>query len=132
MIECDIAHRRTVAALCRLYKLIRNPMHPLYIWCSTASAGFTRRFGRTHRYTYAPPRCRTSQYCRTFIPLSAPLWNILRTLYSMVWDSRVSRAGPMLFYWSYFDVVITKKIKSFIFNSRYYDTVKLQSHLLIT
>ena len=28
-----------------------------------------------HRYTYAPPRCRTSQYCRTFIPLSVSLWN---------------------------------------------------------
>ena len=28
-----------------------------------------------HRYTYAPPRCRTSQYHRTFIPLSVSLWN---------------------------------------------------------
>ena len=30
-----------------------------------------------YRYTYAPPRCRTSQYCRTFIPLSVSLWNDL-------------------------------------------------------
>ena len=30
-----------------------------------------------HRYTYAPPRCRTSQYRRTFIPLSVSLWNDL-------------------------------------------------------
>ena len=30
-----------------------------------------------HRHTYAPPRCRTSQYCRTFIPLSVSLWNVL-------------------------------------------------------
>ena len=30
-----------------------------------------------HRYTYAPPRCRTSQYSRTFIPLSVSLWNDL-------------------------------------------------------
>ena len=28
-----------------------------------------------HRYTYAPPRCRTSQYRLTFIPLSVSLWN---------------------------------------------------------
>ena len=27
----------------------------------------------THRYTYAPPRCRTSQYSRTFIPFSVSL-----------------------------------------------------------
>ena len=31
----------------------------------------------SHRYTYAPPRCRTSQYSRTFIPLSVSLWNDL-------------------------------------------------------
>ena len=33
-----------------------------------------------HRYTYAPPRCRTSQYRRTFIPLSVSLWNDLADL----------------------------------------------------
>ena len=31
----------------------------------------------THRYTYAPPRCRTSQNSRTFIPLSVSVWNDL-------------------------------------------------------
>ena len=30
-----------------------------------------------HRYTYAPPRCRTSQYSRTFIPILVSLWNDL-------------------------------------------------------
>ena len=30
-----------------------------------------------HRYTFAPPRCRTSQYHRTFVPLSVSLWNDL-------------------------------------------------------
>ena len=30
-----------------------------------------------HRYTYAPPRCRTLQYNRTFIPFSVSLWNDL-------------------------------------------------------
>ena len=28
-----------------------------------------------HRYTYAPPSYRTSQYRRTFVPLSVSLWN---------------------------------------------------------
>ena len=43
------------------------------------------------------PHCRTSQYRRTFIPsqyLSGTIWF---TPYSMVWDWRVSRAGPMPF-----------------------------------
>ena len=31
----------------------------------------------THRYTYAPPRSRTLQYSRTFIPFSVSLWNDL-------------------------------------------------------
>ena len=30
-----------------------------------------------HWYTYAPPRYRTSQYSRIFIPLSVSLWNDL-------------------------------------------------------
>ena len=30
-----------------------------------------------HQYTYAPPRCRTSPYRRTFIPWSVSLWNDL-------------------------------------------------------
>ena len=28
-----------------------------------------------HRHSLAPPRCRTYQYCRTFVPLSASLWS---------------------------------------------------------
>ena len=30
-----------------------------------------------HRYTYTPPRCRTSQYRGTFLPISVSLWNDL-------------------------------------------------------
>ena len=30
-----------------------------------------------YRYTHAPPRCRTSLYRRTFVPLSVSLWNEL-------------------------------------------------------
>ena len=28
-----------------------------------------------HRHSFAPSRCRTCQYCRTFVPLSVALWN---------------------------------------------------------
>ena len=30
-----------------------------------------------HRHSFAPPRCRTSQYRRTFVLLSVSLWNNL-------------------------------------------------------
>ena len=30
-----------------------------------------------HRHSFASPRCRTSHYCRSFVPLSVSLWNNL-------------------------------------------------------
>ena len=100
--ECDLAHRRSVAVLCMVYKFRCNPMLSLYgdlpvpyvpmrVTCGTMIA---------HRYTYAPPRCRTSQYSMTLISLSVSLWNDLSDPYSMVWDWWVSRARPMPFYWN--------------------------------
>ena len=41
------------------------------------AARVTRGALVTHRYTYAPPRCRTSQYSRTFMPISVSLYNDL-------------------------------------------------------
>ena len=54
-------------------------MHPL---CGAVPVPYvpvrvTRSALVAHRYTYAPPRCRTSQNRRTFIPLSSSLWNDL-------------------------------------------------------
>ena len=43
-----------------------------------------------HRFTYAPPRCRTSQYSRTFIPFSVSLWYDFS---DPVFDG-VARVGP--------------------------------------
>ena len=68
-----------------------NPMHPL---CGAlpvpyVSVRVTRGAVIAHRFTYAPPRCRTSQYCQTFIPLSVSLWNDLSV---SVFD-RVELAG---------------------------------------
>ena len=37
----------------------------------------TRSSQVAHRYTFAPPRCRTSQYRRTFVHHSVSLWNYL-------------------------------------------------------
>ena len=99
--EWDISHRWSVAALCMLYKIRCNPVHPL----SAAPPGtyvpvrVTRRALVAHRCTYALPRCRTLQYSRLLFPSRCPSGTILLTPYSMVWDWRVSRAGPMLLYW---------------------------------
>ena len=75
--ECDIAHRRSVAVLCILYKIRCKPMHPLndalpgpYVPVWVARGALV-----AHLYTYAPPRCRTSEYRTTFVPLSMSLWN---------------------------------------------------------
>ena len=77
--DCDLEHRRSVAVLCTLYKIRCNPMHPL---CGDLPVPYvpvrvTRGAVIAHRFTYSPPRCRTSQHRRTFIPLSVSLWNDL-------------------------------------------------------
>ena len=54
-------------------------MHPLY-GDPPVLYVFARVTGGAviaHRYTYATPRCRTSQYHGTFIALSVFLWNDL-------------------------------------------------------
>ena len=98
--ECDISHRRSVAVLCMLYKIRCNPVHALNgaLPGPHVAARVTRFALVAHRYTYAPPRCRTLQYSMTFIPFSVSLWNDLANPDSMVWDWRVSRAWLMLVY----------------------------------
>ena len=77
--ECDLAHRRSVAVLCMLYKMRCNSIRPLYgaLPVPYLLVRVTRSAVIAHRYTYAPPHCRTSQCCRTFIPWSVSLWNDL-------------------------------------------------------
>ena len=99
--ECDLAHRWSVAVLCMLYKIKCNPMHPLYgaLPVRYVPVRVTRGAVIAHRYTYAPSRCRTSQYRRIFFPCQYLCGTILVTPCSMVCDWLVSRAGPMHFYW---------------------------------
>ena len=77
--ECDLAHRRSVAVLCTLHKIRCNSMHPLYGAHPVryVPVRVTRGAVIAHRYTYAPPRSRTSQYRRTFVLWSVSLWNDL-------------------------------------------------------
>ena len=62
-----------------LHKIRCNPVHLLngdLPW-PYVPVRVTRGALVAHRYTYVPPSCRTSQYSRTFIPLSVSLWNNL-------------------------------------------------------
>ena len=68
VVECDSAHRHMWHAQCMLYIICANrctlsmvPYVPVRV---------TRNGLVAHQYTYAPHRCRTSQYNRNFIPLS--------------------------------------------------------------
>ena len=61
VLQCDIAHRRSVAILCMLYKIRCHPMHPLdgalprpYVPVRITPGALV-----AHPFTYAPPRCRT-------------------------------------------------------------------------
>ena len=79
VLECNLAHRRYVAVLCMLFKIQSNPMHSLRgaLPYPYVPACVTRGALVSHRHSFASPRCRTSQYHRTFVPLSVPLWDDL-------------------------------------------------------
>ena len=79
VLECKPAHRRSVAELCMLFKIKSNPMHPLSSAFSLPYVPERVTLGAlvAHRHSLAPPRCRTSQCHRSFVPLSVSLWNDL-------------------------------------------------------
>ena len=54
-----------------LYGALPVPYVPVWVTRSAVIA---------HRYTFVPSCCRTSQYRRTFTPLSVSLWNDLSDL----------------------------------------------------
>ena len=62
-----------------LFKIKSNPMHPLSgaLPLPCVPARVTRGALVVHRHSYAPPRCMTSQYRRSIVPLSVSLWNNL-------------------------------------------------------
>ena len=86
--ECDIAHRRSVEVQCTLYKIRFYPMHHLN---GALPGPYTPEWITpgalvAHRYTYAPPRCRTSHSAGLLFPSQCPLGTTLLTPYSIVWD----------------------------------------------
>ena len=68
MFECDLAHRRSVAVLCMLYKIKCNPMHPLYGAFPVPYVPVRVTRGAVIRYTSVHLCASSPQYRRT-------LWN---------------------------------------------------------
>ena len=75
VLDCNLAHRRSITELCMLFKIKCNAMHPLSsaLPLPYVPAHVTRGALVAHRHSFALPRCRTSQYRRTFVPLSVSL-----------------------------------------------------------
>ena len=100
MFECDLAHRRSVAVFCMLYKIRYNSMHSLY--CALPVPYVPVRVIRgaviAHRYTRAPPAAEPHSTTGLLFPSRHLYGTIMVTPYSMVWDWRVSRAVKIPFY----------------------------------
>ena len=108
--ECNIAHRRSVAILCMLYRISWNPMHPLqgalpvpYVPVRvTCGALVAHRYVLMRRLAVEPHSTAglsfPSQYlCGDTEPRE---YRVLLTLYLSVWDWLVLRALPILLHWS--------------------------------
>ena len=117
--ECDISHRRSVAVLCMIYKIRCNPVHPLNgardRMCQRGLHAVVWSHIGTLKHRLAAEPCSTAGL---LLPSRCSTGTILLTPYSMVWDWRVSRAGPMLLYWSkllypYYSLLLSFPFSSF-------------------
>ena len=101
VLNCNLSHRRSVAVLCMLYKIrLTRCTHfvALYLCLMCQSrlhAVLWSHIGILMRLTAAEPRS-TTGLLFSFLYLSGTIW---LTPHSMVWNWRVSRAGPMPFCW---------------------------------
>ena len=79
MQPCPSSICSRVVQLCKLFKIKSNPMHPLSgaFHLPYVPARVTRGALVARRHSFVPPLCRTSQYRRSFVPLSVSLWNDL-------------------------------------------------------
>ena len=97
VLNCTLSHRRSVAVLCMLNKVRCNLMHP---FCGALPVPYAPV--RVTRGALIAMRLPAAEHRSTALLLfssqyiSVMIW---LTPYSMVWDWRVSRAGPMPFCW---------------------------------
>ena len=105
MFQSDIAHRRPVAVLCnpmiRSTEIRCNPMHPHYgaLPGPHVPERVTRGALVAHRYTYSFLAAEARSTALPLFFFRCQCLTILLTPYWMVRNWRVSRAGPVLFYW---------------------------------
>ena len=90
-VQCDLWHRRDVAALCMLFKIRANAKHLLHprLPQPYVAPRALRNQGRRHPHQLTPVRCRTEQYQRAFIPCITNLWNNLSQ--DVTFDSGLQR-----------------------------------------
>ena len=97
MFECDISHRRSVAVLCILHKIRCTRLMMRYLGrmcqCGLHAVPWWH-IGILMHHLATEPRSTAG----LLFSSQCPSGTILLTPYTMVWDWRVSRAGPMLFY----------------------------------
>ena len=117
--KCDISHRRSVAVLCILYKIRCNSVHPLKLsldrMCQRGLHAVLCLHIGTLMHSLAAEPCSTAEL---LFPFRCSSGTILLAPFSMVWDWRVSRAGPMLLYWSkllypYYSLLLSFPFSSF-------------------
>ena len=113
--ECDISYRRSVAVLCTLYKIRCNPVLSLVRVCQRGLHAVLWSHIGTLMHRLAAEPCSTAGL---LFPFWCPSGTILLTPFSMVWDWRVSKAGPMLLYWPkllypYYNLLLTFPFSSF-------------------
>ena len=96
--KCDLAHRRSVAVLCMLYKIRCNPLHILH--CAFPApyvpVRVTPHIGTLIMHLLA---AEPHSIAGLLYPCQYLYWTTLVTPYSMVFDWRVSRRRLMPFYW---------------------------------
>ena len=119
--ECDISHRRSVAVLCMLY-IIRSGVTRCTLltvlsldrMCQLGlHAVLWLHIGKFMHSLAAEP-CSIEGL---LFPFRCSSGTILLAPFSMVWDWRVSRAGPMLLYWPKLLYPYSSLLLSFPFSS---------------
>ena len=99
--ECDLAHRRSVAVFCMLYRsgVTGCALFMVLFLCRMRRCGLHAalwlHIGTPVGLLAAEPR----SIARLSFPCQYLYGTILVTPCSMVWDWQVSRAGPIPFYW---------------------------------
>ena len=95
VLECNIVHRWSVAALCMMYKIRCNPKHPLYGELPVPYLTLQVKCCAlvTHWFTYAATR----STAWLLFPSQYIFGMFLVTLYSMMWDWLLLRSDQWFF-----------------------------------